>query len=383
MLVDFDDKFAIQQLPADYCRTRFSSGVVPIVELNLQFFDAYFTNIYLKMKVLKTFPLDVQQAYVKYKEGKLQGDYPGDTTVWYPLDSALSVCLSLDGDGSSSIPPLVNVIPSIIDLDQAQELDRKKTMQQLMKIIIQKLPLDKNSELVLDMAEARALHENAVAALKKAIGIEVLTTPAEIEKIDTRDSNSTLTTDDLEKVERTVYNNAGISHNLFNSDGNLAVTNGILTDEANVRDLPLRFTSLLNRIVSKFNRKNHYSFRVEMLETTQYNYKDLSKMYKEQAQIGSYKLLPEIALGQSQSSILATLTFENEILHLADLMQPPQMSSTVSKNSGNSGQSNQSNSQNKQSEETTTTTTEEKQVGRPAKEDSEKSDKTIANEESQ
>ena len=46
-------------------------------------------------------------------------------------------------------------------------------------------------------------------------------------------------TDDLEKVERTVFNNAGISRNLFNADGNLAVTNAILTDEASIRELPL------------------------------------------------------------------------------------------------------------------------------------------------
>jgi hypothetical protein len=75
--------------------------------------------------------------------------------------------------------------------------------------------------------------------LKRAIGVDVLTTFADIEKIDTKDSNSNTTTDDLEKVERTVFNNAGISRNLFNADGNLAVTNAILTDEASIRELPL------------------------------------------------------------------------------------------------------------------------------------------------
>lgn len=382
MLVDFGDKFGVQQLPADYCRTRYYSGTSPVVELNLGFFDAYFSTVQLRMRILKTFPKDVQQAYVLYKQNKLQGDYPGDRTVWYPLDPAVSVCLSLDGNGSNGFPPLVNVIPSIIDLDQAQELDRKKTMQQLLKIVVQKLPLDKNSDLVLDMDEARDLHQNMVEALKKAIGVEVVTTPADVEKIDTKDDNSTTSTDDLEKVERTVYNNAGISYDLFNADGNNALNNSILADEASFRDLPLKFTSFLNRVVSKFNRKNHYTFRAEMLETTQYNYKDLAKLYKEQTQMGLGMLLSQIALGHSQSSILATMTFENEVLHLADLMQPPQTSSTVSKNQVNSGQSTTSNSQSKQTS-TTTTTTETKEVGRPEKDDSEKSEKTLQNLESQ
>jgi len=47
------------------------------------------------------------------------------------------------------------VIPAIIDLDAAQELDRKKMAQRLLKIIIQKLPLDKNGDLVFDVDEAQ------------------------------------------------------------------------------------------------------------------------------------------------------------------------------------------------------------------------------------
>lgn len=67
-----------------------------------------------------------------------------------------------------------------------------------------------------------------------------------------------------------------------------------------------------------------------MLETTQYNYKEMSKLYKEQTQIGFSKMLPQIALGHSQSAILNTAVFENEVLHLTQIMIPPLMSSTLS-----------------------------------------------------
>ena len=241
-------------------------------------------------------------------------------------------------------------------------------MQQLLKIIVQKLPLDKNGDLVFDMDEAKDIHNNAVRMLRRAVGIDVLTTFAEIEKIDTKDSNSAISTDDLEKVERTVYNNAGVSHNLFNAEGNLATTNAILVDEAHMRDLPIQFSRMLTRILDKFTRKKHYSFRASMLETTQFNYKDLSKMYKDQMQIGGPKLLSLIALGHSQSSILSTLTFENEILSLADIMIPPMMSSTMSgKTLGKSGSID----------------SEASKGGRPEKSDETKSDKTILNRESE
>lgn len=369
-IVDFNDKFGVQQLPARYCRSRYFSGTTPVVELNMQFFDAYFPNLQYRIKVLQMFPKEIQKAYVLFKQGKLPGDYPGDKKGWFALDPETTVKFSLN---NSDFPPLVGVIPSIIDLDEAQDLDRKKTMQQLLKIIVQKLPLDKNGDLIFDVDEAKDIHNNAVAMLKHAVGIDVLTTFADIEKIDTKDNNSTTTRDDLEKVERTVFNNSGVPRNLFNADGNLAVTNSILNDEASIRDMVFQFQAFLTRMVEKFNRKNHYTFGVSMLETTQYNYKELSKMYKEQVQIGYSKMLPQVALGHSQSSIIAMAQFENEILCLSEIMLPPLSSNTINGEDilGKKNQSQQSNSQKQQ--------TTEKTNGRPEKEDAQKSDKTIAN----
>ena len=45
--------------------------------------------------------------------------------------------------------------------------------------------------------------------------------------------------------------------------------------------------------------------------------------------MGYSKMLPQIALGHSQSSILNTAYFENEVLHLSEIMIPPLMSSTM------------------------------------------------------
>ena len=95
-------------------------------------------------------------------------------------------------------------------------------------------------------------------------------------------------------------------------------------------------------------------------------------MYKEQASLGYGKIFPQLALGHSQSSILATFTFENDILHLAESMIPPLSSNTMSSNTLIGGQ------QTSRSKNAGTS----KETGRPEKEDSEKSDKTIANRES-
>ena len=120
------------------------------------------------------------------------------------------------------------------------------------------------------------------------------------------------------------------------------------------------------------NRKK-YNFKLYILETTQYNYKELAKLYKEQTQIGYSKMLPQIALGHSQSFILNSITFENDILHLSQIMIPPLTSNTLSgEDLNNLGNSNK----------TKTDKTEDNLGGRPEKEDSQKSEKTIQNKES-
>ena len=127
-----------------------------------------------------------------------------------------------------------------------------------------------------------------------------------------------------------------------------------------------------------------------MLETTQYNYQNLAKMYKEQVQLGYSKMLPQIAMGHSQSSIIHTAYFENKVLSLSEIMIPPLMSSTLNADSilGKNEQSNGSNSQKSSEGKTSTatvkqeTSSSDKSAGRPEKADSEKSEKTIQNKES-
>jgi len=76
--------------------------------------------------------------------------------------------------------------------------------------------------------------------LKRAVGVDVLTTFADIDSIDMSDKNTTTSKDDLEKVERTVFNSLGVSRNLFNTDGNLSLEKSILNDESSVRNLLIR-----------------------------------------------------------------------------------------------------------------------------------------------
>lgn len=376
-IVPSGDSLILQQLPSDYCRCRYNVGLAPAVEFNMRFFDEKFPDPEYRLRILKLFPKEFYKGYLLWRQNKIKGDTLGEiNSSWYLLEPGSAVKFNFTGNstGSDDIPPFAAAIPQILDLDAAQDLDRRKQMQKLLKILIQKLPIDKNGDLIFDVDEARDIHNNAVQMLSNSVGVDVLTTFTDVKMADLADNNSATTSDDLEKVERSVYNSLGVSKNLFNPEGNLATTNSILQDESSVRGLLLQIQAFVNRVAQEFSRKkNKYGFRFHMLETTQYNYQALSKMYKDQSQIGCSKVLAQVALGHSQSSILHTAVFENQVLNLSAVMLPPLMSSTLSGEDilGVRGQSN------------TTQSSSSNEVGRPEKEDSEKSDKTIQNLESQ
>lgn len=403
-IVPSKNGLVLQELPINYCRSIYNIADIPVVEFNMRFFDDNFADINYRMKILKMFPEEFRKGYLKYKQGNLKNDdlrsrlgLGYDSLVgreetnlydikyrdgWYPLDPGAAIKFAFaNGDQ----PLFINAIPAILDLDMAQDIDRRKQAQQLQKIVVQQLPLDKNGDLIFDVDEARDIHNNAIEMLQHSIGTDVLTTFADIKVEDIADNNANQATDTLERMERAAYNALGISRNLFNTDGNLSLEKSILDDESTARTLLLQFYTFFDKITQGLgNNKKKYNYRFYMLETTQYNYKDLAKMYKEQVQIGYSKMLPQIAMGHSQSSIIHTAYFENNVLHLSEIMIPPLMSSTMNPEAllGATGKTDGTKTQTSQQSGNKPVDTSEKSAGRPEKADGQKSEKTIQNKES-
>ena len=360
-ILDNQEKIDLQTLPPDYCRTRFFKGGEPTVEFNMKYFDDAFTDTAYRMQIINMFPKDFRKGYIKFKEQQLKAEYMGDSDGWYLLDPSRTVKFSFNNIES---PLFINVIPAIIDLAEAQEIDRKRMMQQLVKLIIQELPLDKNGELIFDPDEAADLHSVVVDMLKRTVGTDLVTTFANMKAIDLSDRSSSTSIDELAKVERGIFNQSGVSNNLFNTEGNTSLDRSILNDEGSGRNLLLQFENFSNKgLRLRFPDKKKYGFKAEFLETTQYNYKDLAKLYKEQTQLGFSKVLPQIALGHTQMEILQSITFENDILELSKIMIPPMMSSTMN------------------AEALAQVHGDKKSVGGQELPDNEKSDKTLANRE--
>ena len=364
--IDDHEAAYLQKLPAAYCRSRYENNGIPAVEFNIKFFDDNFKDTEYRTKVLKMFPKEFQKAYIAYKKGTLPRDFTGDTAGWFLLDPEKAVKFNMN---NSDAPLYIDVVPALLDLDLAQDIDRQKMAQQLVRLIIQQMPIDKNGDLVFDLDEVQVLHNNAVRMVEKVIGVDVLTTFADVKVADLSDNSSVNSQDQLEKVERTVYNNSGVAQMQFNTNKNTAMSYSVAQDGAVMQDLLLQFEWYAESLLKIFNKnpkRLHYS--VQILPTTIHNFQKLSDAYKAQTMIGFSKLLPQVALGHTQSSIIATAIFENELLDLDSVFVAPQMSSTISSSDKDASTSSGGNSSGK--------------GGRPEKAEDEKSEKTIANIES-
>ena len=91
----------------------------------MKFFDT-FRDINYRLKILNLFPDEFKKGYVLYKQGKLIDDNNiGGQNGWYLLSVDNAIKFNFNG---SDTPVFVNAIPALLDLDAAQELDRRKQM---------------------------------------------------------------------------------------------------------------------------------------------------------------------------------------------------------------------------------------------------------------
>lgn len=324
---DVNDKLVVQDLPVDFCRSRFLYKGMPLVEFNVQYFDKVTSDQKYREKLLGLFPEEFQVGYRKYKAGKLPAEEQGDDAGWILLDMNRSFKFNFNDE---DIPPFLYAIPDIIGLDEVEDLEKEKLLQQIQKILIQKFELDQNGQIPFTMKELQQLNQNAVDMVGDAIGVSVLSTVAEVSLEDLATSNGTESQNNLEAAQNSVYNALGISANLFNTDGNLALEKSIIIDEAYIKPLLLQFEQFFNRYLEwKFNKKD-LKFRMKMLLTSIFNSSDMSSKYENLTKIGFSRFLPMVALGHTQKEVISMAKLEQQIMQLDAYMLPPFSSNTMS-----------------------------------------------------
>lgn len=339
------NKISILDLPASYCRTRFKDlEGNDIIEFDVRYFNSIVLEEDRKL-YLSAYPKEIIRAYKAYMKGKR-------SDPWVFLSTSITLCIPFFNEGQ---PFFLCVLDDIEKYKDAVDNEIERDLEEIRKIIVQHIPHMNDGRLVFEPQEAEEMHAGAVGMLRSNPNISVLTTYADVDAIVSK-TTSENTGSNLEKMVQNIYSESGASGQIFSSTGSATLETSIKNDIALMmifaNKLSLCITNTINRMYSNSN----INFKYEILPISYYtDDKYIDKSFK-LAGSGYSLILPSLALGISQRDLVNIKDLENEVLSLKSKLIPPDTSYTQSSKSG--------------------------QVGAPAKEEADKSPKTLENEKS-
>ena len=330
-------------LPSNWCCTRFKDALGnDVIEFDLSYFNTILDEEERK-SVLSVYPSFIASAYRKWRAGKI-------SSKWVFIPSDIGVCFPF----FDTRPLFLATIPATIRYDQAVELEQKRDIEEIKKIIVQKIPHLNDGRLVFEPDEAEEMHAGAVGMLKSNENISVLTTYADVDAIVSKTSNET-SSNTTERMVQNIYNETGTSSQIFASTGSSTIETSLKNDTALMMVLANKFSLFLTNLINRLFANSNVNFKYTILPITYYNEEKYADSAFKLAGSGYSFLLPSIAMGISQRELGNVKDLENNVLKLGEKLIPLVSSYTQSSN---------------------------EEGGRPKKEGEEKAPKTVKNEES-
>lgn len=345
LLHDEGENVVIQDLPFDFCRSRFkNSQDIDIVEFNVAFFDTI-RDDQLREEILKTYPNFISKAYKAYHN---RGE---NRWIFLPAEVGIYFCFFEER------PFFLDLIPLLDDLNDYKDLDKQRNIKAIKHILVQEIPHD-GMKLVFEPEEAQEMHEGALDMVQNNKDLDVLTSYGKISLLDmsAKDDEKTEVTD----VQDLIYSSAGLSKELFFATTEAGLEYSINNDLAMVMIMGEMFAHFFTVLLNyKFETKN-IKFKLIILPLSYYNSADYTSRAKELATLGYSFLTPILSTGIDQTNLAALKTLENDLLHLDEVLKPLQTSYTqsgkvaneVNKNSSETKTSNE-NDNNNEKENTT------------------------------
>lgn len=371
MFREIEGETIIQLLPMKFCRSRFLyPNGNPVVEFDMTYFtqgSALATGT-SQSSVLPKPGVDILLA--QFDEGfkkALNAFLRDNNERWYVLPQEQGIMYA---PMDSKSPMFVNVVPDIVLLQEYKEIVKDGDFNDLRQILTNQIPMNKDGDdFLMDINEAKNLHLQLVKMLQNNPSIDVLTHFGDVQLLNTRAGQDTIAHDKLEKIERNIHASAGAPNEIFNSTNNAGLKYGIAYGTSIMKAATDKFVKILeNKINSSFAKSGYY-FKLNLLPISLYNQTEISTQYLKYAQAGFSKLMPMLAIGVSQLEAEKLLMFERDILELGDLIQTTQQ---VMQEEA----ANQATEQAKSAD----SNPDESGAGRPPSADENKSDKTVANE---
>ena len=335
---------AFLDLPSKYCVSRFKDVYGnDLIEFDVSYFNTI-TDEKTREVALDTYPEVISNHYREYIKPTSR------LSNWCMIPAEIGICFPfLDGT-----PPFLHMIPATMQYDASVEIEKEKYLEEIRKIIVQKIPHNTSTDaLLFEPDEALEMHQGTVEMMKGNKNVSVLTTYADVDAI-VSNSSADASHNSIEKMLQNVFNEAGLSSQLFSSTGSTTLKSSVRKDIAIMMILGNQYSLFITNLINKLFGNANISFKYIILPVGEQNWDDFIKSSKDLAALGYSWLVPAIAQGFSQRDLLDLKKMENEALKLIDLLIPLQSAFQTT----------------------------DKETGAPKKSQEDKAEQTIKNEES-
>lgn len=305
------EKLTIIDLPSGYCCSRFKDfNGNDIIEFDVNYFYSILDDS-AREEALASYPKVISSWFRKYKDGKV-------ASSWVKIPPEMGICFPFFDDGR---PLFLNVIPATIQYDDAVDTERERELEEIRKIIVQKIPHLTDGQLLFEPEEAVEMHAGAVGMMKGNKNLSVLTTYADVDAIISKTAAENAS-NSLEKMLQNIYSETGASAQLFAPTGTQALSTSITNDMALMMILGNKYSRFISYIINSLFANSNISFTYEILPISFYNQSDFITDSLKLAQSGYSFLLPSIAMGISQQSLMNIKSLENDVLNLREVLIP-------------------------------------------------------------
>ena len=339
--VQVDNKhFAVLDLPCAYCRSRFKDADGnDLVEFDVSYFNTIVDEDARKA-ALAVYPKIVSKAYKEWLNAKKKKTLTG----WIVLPADIGICFPFF-DGR---PLFLSVILRSLEYDQAVETEQERDLEEIRKIIVQKIPHTADGRLVFEPDEAAEMHAGAVGMLKKNEHLSVLTTYADVEAITSKTSADNAN-NVLERMEQNIYAQAGVSGELFGTESATALEKSLDNDLALMMTLGYKFANFVTNVINGLFANSNITFKYSMLPVSYYNATKFVDTSFKLVGSGYSFLMPAVSMGMSQKDLVNIKDLENNVLKLRECLVPLETSYTMSgKNQDEEGGRPQMETEDKQ-----------------------------------
>lgn len=314
-----------QEIPNTLCK-------ITSIENNVQKFGINLSK--LNDKTVLAMPPEIQKLYKRFKAGSIKEKDLVDKSYFELKKNAYA--FNLERHATKGVPFFATAFDDLMELEDMKDLKSENAVIESIKLIHQKLPIDKDTGVVLmDFNVAKAYHNATKANLPK--GTSITTNPLDLQAVTLADGGSKINQNVAQSLNN-IFDTVGINNELFNGNksSNEAIAVGIIADGLLTKRAQQLVQTWLNYELSTI-KKNGTVWQMKFIDTTHFDKEARAKSSREDIAFGGLRTEYFATKGYTPLESVSLLKMES-LLGLDELMIPQQSAHTASgSDSGDNG----------------------------------------------